>query len=68
MPQTLVLTEADQNSTRTAAVGQNVTIQLAENPTTGYVWALTAEPAKAADVTGSEYALSGRCSGRQWTT
>ena len=63
MSQTLVLTEADQGVSRVAAVGQDVTVRLGENPTTGYRWALTAEPAEAVEVSGSEYAPGGSAPG-----
>lgn len=44
--QTLVLTDQDNNKTLKLIVGQRFTVQLKENPTTGYQWAIDTESDK----------------------
>ena len=44
--QVLVLTDQDNNKTLELTVGQRFTVQLKENPTTGYQWAIDAESDK----------------------
>ena len=41
---TLEITEADTNKTVTATVGDEVSVSLKENPTTGYEWNMIAGP------------------------
>lgn len=55
MPETITLTAADAGVSRGAVVGQNVVLQLNENPTTGYRWALDATPPNAIENLASEY-------------
>lgn len=55
MPETITLTAADAGVSRDAVVGQNVVLQLNENPTTGYRWALDAKPPNAIENLASEY-------------
>lgn len=55
MPETITLTAADAGVSRDAAVGQKVVLQLNENPTTGYRWALDATPPKAIENLVSQY-------------
>jgi inhibitor of cysteine peptidase len=67
MPETLILTEANQGATSPVAVGQDVTIRLGENPTTGYRWTLEADPQDGIEVVGSEYAPAGVAPGAAGT-
>ena len=67
MPETLTLTDADQGASRSAVVGQDVMIRLAENPTTGYRWTLEADPATAVDVLDSPYTPGGSAPGAAGT-
>lgn len=63
MEQTLLLTVADEGSSREAKVGQPVTLRLEENPTTGYRWSLSAEPASAVEMLDSPYTPGGTAPG-----
>ena len=55
MPETIALTAADQGVTRDAVVGQNVLLQLAETPSTGYRWALQASPPEAIEILATRW-------------
>lgn len=63
MAQPLTLTESDQGGSHAVGAGQDVTIQLNENPTTGYRWSLDVEPAGAVDVADSGYTPEGAAPG-----
>ena len=55
MPETITLTAADQGVAQDAVVGQNVLLQLDENPSTGYRWALEASPPEAIEVLATRW-------------
>ena len=63
MPETLTFTDADQGTSRPAALGQSVTVRLKENPTTGYLWKFQADPGSAIEVLDSDYLSSGNLPG-----
>jgi inhibitor of cysteine peptidase len=45
-----LLTRADQGLPRDVAVGESVSLQLAENPSTGYRWSMAASPPDAVEI------------------
>lgn len=55
----LVLTETDAGSTRSARRGETVELRLKENPSTGYRWSVGIEPAGAASIVGSRFVPAG---------
>ncbi len=56
---TVLLTEADSNTTRTVPLRESVQVQLSENPSTGYRWSIEIAPPDAATVIASSWRPAG---------
>ncbi|NBD33988.1 MAG: hypothetical protein GVY17_13735 [Cyanobacteria bacterium] len=54
----LMMTEADQGKTFTVSSGNLIMIKLAENPTTGYRWAITPSDPDVVALQSSEFSLA----------
>jgi inhibitor of cysteine peptidase len=54
----ITLTEADQGKTVTVRPGQSVVVQLAENPTTGFRWALAQGNEEIVTLRDSNYVMA----------
>ena len=66
----VVVTQRDNGGVVSARVGDDIVLYLAENPTTGYVWAFDALDESTLELEGSEWQASGPGTGtggdRQW--
>jgi len=66
----VVVTQRDNGGVVSARVGDHIVLHLAENPTTGYVWAFDALDENTLELEGSEWQAAGPGTGtggdREW--